>query len=583
MSITVTKTNNDVLVVIEDGINDDSTTSLNLLGRNYIGYSERIADNQVRQLENFANDTAPTNPLDGQLWYNTTNNTLSVFDQDIGWSVLTISATSGTAPTNPKVGDLWFDTGLLQLNAWTGSAWLVIGPTTPSGFGFTGITVESIQDTLSNPHIVGKVQVDGNLIVIISQDAEFTAANAVIASTFGNIKSGYNITGSIPAKYWNGIASNSEKLNNLTSTQFLRANIPALTTSTLTVQNDGGVTIGQGNDLLLTVTDIHGSIKNNNSGGNLRLITGNTTALTINGSSYSLVASGTYGNAIVANANAFSSFSLATIGYVDSAVGGGNAVLLRDGTTTITGVLRPDTTDNRNFGSSSFRFNTIFAGNINIPNVITAGSGTFSSNTAATSSGTGAIVVTGGVGVGGNLHIGDKIAVTGTGTFSANITTRSILPNSNDTYDLGTAANKYRTIYANTFSGTSTQAQYADLAEIYTTDIRYNPGTVVVFGGDREITISQSLADTTVAGVISQNPGLLLNSDELGLPVALHGKVRCKVTGAGIKGQMLVTSDLTGVACVTKQYIGGAIIGKSLEDFDFGTAVGTVYIVVGVN
>ena len=583
MAITVTKTNNDILVVVEDGINDDSTTSLNILGRNYVGYAEKIANNFIRQLENFANGTAPTDPLAGQLWYDTTESLLKVYDAVVGWVPMSSSTSDATAPANPKVGDLWYDSTGQQLNVWTGSVWLVVGPTTPSGFGFTGMQVESILDTLTNPHIIGKEFVDGNLIAIVSQDAEFTPANATLSATFGNIKSGYNLTGSIPIKNFNGIAADSTRLGGLTSTQFLRANTPAVTTASITIQSDVGLTVGQGNDLSLTVSDIHASIKNNNTSGNIYLVAGNTTALSILGDSFALVSSGTYGNAIIANANAFSTYSLATIGYVDAAVGGGNAVLLKDGSVTITGVLTPDTTNNHNLGTSSLRFNTFYTSNLSASNTSTTGTLIVSSSTNSTSTVTGAAVVTGGMGIGLNLYAGGNLNITGNSAFSSDMVTRSLLPNATNTYDLGTSSNKYRTIYANTFSGMATMSQYADLAEIYQSDATYQAGTVVIFGGIYEITASRKRADTALAGVISKNPGLLLNSLDTGLPVALHGKVQCRVTGAGRQGQMLISSDLMGVACSTEEHIGGAVIGKTLDNYDFGSAVGYANIVVGVN
>ena len=129
------------------------------------------------------------------------------------------------------------------------------------------------------------------------------------------------------------------------------------------------------------------------------------------------------------------------------------------------------------------------------------------------------------------------------------------------------------TTYFNTVFAKATSAQYADLAENYLADFNYPPGTVVCFGGSCEITQSATSHSTKVAGVISTNPSYLMNSTLTGqhvLPVALTGRVPCRVVGRIYKGDRLVASDLPGVATVLDKslYEPGCIIGKSLEDYD---------------
>lgn len=577
MSITVSKYDGTQLVILQDGVIDTDTSSINLLGRNYVGYSDKIADNFIWLMENFANSSEPHAPLEGQLWYDTTNAELKVYNTTIGWKILSFSNSSTTAPSTPNVGDLWFDTTNQQLNVWTGTAWLLIGPITPSGFGFTGTQVAVIQDTLSNSHRVGEVYVDGNLITIVSQDATFTPSDASLYANFGNILPGYNLTGNLPAKYWNGIAINSTQLNSLSSTDFLRANIPALTTSSITIQSDTGLTVGLGLDFTVSVNNIDVSLKNNSTNGNLNIVTGNTTAIAINGTTFAPVLSSTYGNALVANSSAFSSYAVATVGYVSAAVGGGAAVLLKDGTNQITGVITPDVTLARDFGTTLLRYNTVYVGNINASANIFSNSGSFSATTQSTSPTTGAVIITGGLGVGSNLYVGGNLAVSSPSYFSANIITRNILPVATNAYDIGSPTNTYRYIY-----GTASYAQYADLAEKYTSDdLSYDEGTVVIFGGEQEITTTSLYGDNRLAGVISRSPAYLMNANGDGLAVALKGKVLCKVTGKIYKGQMLTSSTIAGVAQVAFSYIGGAIIGKSLEDADFGGGVGKILVAVG--
>jgi hypothetical protein len=154
----------------------------------------------------------------------------------------------------------------------------------------------------------------------------------------------------------------------------------------------------------------------------------------------------------------------------------------------------------------------------------------------------------------GNLYIGGSAG-------QAIVHTGDIVPSANVTFNLGGPTSWY-----NTFYGLATQAQYADLAENYTADADYQPGTVVVFGGDQEITTTNTFADVRVAGVISSNPAYLMNAAAAGLPVALRGRVPVQVLGAVSKGDLLVTSSQTGFAQSVGQNnsYGAAVFGKSL-------------------
>ena len=116
----------------------------------------------------------------------------------------------------------------------------------------------------------------------------------------------------------------------------------------------------------------------------------------------------------------------------------------------------------------------------------------------------------------------------------------------------------------NIMSGQATTARYADLAEIYEADADYEPGTVVKFGGEKEITASDSESDPAVVGVISTDPAHLMNSDAEGLPVALAGRVPCKVVGPVAKGDLMV-SAADGRAKADNQAQAGRIIGKAIS------------------
>ncbi len=130
--------------------------------------------------------------------------------------------------------------------------------------------------------------------------------------------------------------------------------------------------------------------------------------------------------------------------------------------------------------------------------------------------------------------------------------------------------------------GKSTQALYADLAEKYTTDAEYDPGTVLIFGGSAEVTQSTKSHDPAIAGVVSTDPAYLMNSGQQGSSVALTGRVPCWVKGPVNKGDRVVSSDMPGIAerlDLTK-YQPGCIIGKSLDIVDDGE-IKKIEVVVG--
>jgi hypothetical protein len=133
---------------------------------------------------------------------------------------------------------------------------------------------------------------------------------------------------------------------------------------------------------------------------------------------------------------------------------------------------------------------------------------------------------------------------------------------------------------ANVFTGVSTTARYADLAENYTADRDYEPGTVVEFGGVAEVTIAQD-ESTRVAGIVSTQPAHLMNSHLSGthvVAVGLIGRVPCKVRGVINKGDMLISAG-NGYARPRQDPIIGTVVGKALENFTGGE--GVIEVVVG--
>lgn len=169
----------------------------------------------------------------------------------------------------------------------------------------------------------------------------------------------------------------------------------------------------------------------------------------------------------------------------------------------------------------------------------------------------------------------------GSATFKFNST--SILPAGAGSRNIGATGSRIDTVYATVFDGTATKAMYADLAENYVADDKYDIGTVLVFGGNKEVTVTNAKGDRRVAGIVSANPAYLMNSsldEENTVPLALQGRVMVKVIGKVEKGDLLVAAGIPGYAIVDNNPQVGTVLGKAVgsktDDFK-----GVVEIVVG--
>jgi len=151
---------------------------------------------------------------------------------------------------------------------------------------------------------------------------------------------------------------------------------------------------------------------------------------------------------------------------------------------------------------------------------------------------------------------------------------------SNGVGNIGSATTYFNTVFAK-----ATSAQYADVAEKYIADKDYPIGTVLRIGGMYEVSQTNCYHGTNIIGTVSDKPAYVMNSGldaEHVAIVALLGRVPCRVVGTISKGDLLVSSEIHGVATVLDSdlWVPGCIIGKSLEDYN-STIEGTIEIVVG--
>jgi hypothetical protein len=201
------------------------------------------------------------------------------------------------------------------------------------------------------------------------------------------------------------------------------------------------------------------------------------------------------------------------------------------------------------------------------PNLGTPSAGTLTSCTGlpivAGTTGT-LTVARGGTGV--TTSTGTGAVVLGTSpTFTTQITVPAIVKSgTTGVGNIGAAGSAFDTVFAK-----ATSAQYADLAENYSADAEYEPGTVLSFGGDQEVTINTEIADRKVAGVVSTQPAYLMNTGLTGHNVAalaLMGRVPVKVVGPVAKGDFMVSGgNGHAIACATPSI--GTVIGKAIQDF----------------
>ena len=309
MSYTIIKTDGSLLGVVSDGTINTGLSSLTLIGRNYPNYGEIVANDMIHMLEHFANDTQPDDPLEGQLWWDTNETILKVYN---GSTFKVVGSANpkpnNNAPANPAQGDFWWDTTYSQLSVYDSAVadWVLVGPERNG----SGAVWEQILDNTNASHDVLSLKLNGVRTSIISRDAEFTPANVIVG--YATIKAGINANTSVGSGTFWGVANSSSYLGTQPAANYWRNNQDNRGTGNLRIVNDQGITVGSGLDFVISANLGDVDLTNTTTDGDISVYT----TVTGLGQVRSLYISGTTGNVSVIG-KPTTALGVATKSYVD--------------------------------------------------------------------------------------------------------------------------------------------------------------------------------------------------------------------------------------------------------------------------
>jgi microcystin-dependent protein len=372
----------------------------------------------VHLLENFSSPSAPSNGIEGQVWYNNSTKRLYVNDSTGGssnWRPASGTHVQPTSsqPSNPLLGDLWVDTITQQLNLYNGTDWVLVGPSALAGKK-TGVYVEQISGSDGITHFASVEYANDIPIKIIATESFFPERTI---EGFTQLNPGINLSSklfigpadstvaSTKAKIY-GASTSSDGLNvtspsiaTVSADNFSRRDVANIMYGQQTILNDAGINIGTASNFSLSVVQGTTVIKNSSDGGSMDFIVANQ--------------------------------------------GAQNIIIKVDGKNKRVGINHPTPNVELDVNGDAYVSGTLTAlGTVN-----------------STSPTTGALLIRGGVGIGKNLSVANNIVSNGhirVGEIDSSGNTVSgpaIVPNAHLLYDIGTATNRFKTVYAENFNG----------------------------------------------------------------------------------------------------------------------------------
>ena len=266
MAYQINKTDGTIVSTVADGQIDNISTDITLIGKNFSGFGEVLNENFIKILENFANVTAPTAPIKGQIWFDSTESKLKVYS---GTAFVPVSSATiaNSQPTTLGVGDLWFNDTAKQLYFFDGTSTILLGPAYSDAQGTSGLIVSSILDTLNQTRVITSLYNNGILLGIFAKDS-FTPKNAIEGFS-GDIGPGFN-QGTLSGIKFDVTCTNSEKLANIDSTNYVRKDTANSLTNTLRIESDLGLVVGSASQANLSVDN--GNVKLSNAAEDKLLI-----------------------------------------------------------------------------------------------------------------------------------------------------------------------------------------------------------------------------------------------------------------------------------------------------------------------
>lgn len=371
MAYNITLTDGTELITggLLDNTTDSTNSSLTLVGKNYKGYGLFINQNVVRLMENFANAAAPTAPIPGQLWFNSTTKLLNVNvaatkgTSSAIWKTVAGMTYSASTPTNAYTGEQWYDSTNGQLKIYTGAEWRTVGPLSRTATGNSGAIPDTVTDAPpSTTFVVLKFYIDDVLVGLWSNDGPF--ASDVVG--FATIKKGLNLNSTLGHTFW----GNAEVASSLyvggvpvVGASFLRNDTSGTVNGALTLLNDSGITFGAGSDFVGSVASGIVTLRNQTNDKDLvlSLKTGGLQTPFLRGN-YQTGLSEAYSQPVASSP----ALTLATKNYVDILSGSVT------GTANFLGHVTPSTNVAFTLGNTTNRWSNIFAESMLVGNLTAA-------------------------------------------------------------------------------------------------------------------------------------------------------------------------------------------------------------------